>query len=75
MSEDQKDVEAKEQADPNAFEDASQGDQMSLVAEFIEFLKYNKKYWMIPLLLSLLGLGALILAGGSAAAPFIYTLF
>lgn len=59
----------------NEFADGNEGDQMGLVAEFIEFLKYNKKYWMIPLLLSLLGLGALILAGGSAAAPFIYTLF
>lgn len=60
---------------PNAFENANEGEQLGLVAEFVEFLKYNKKYWMIPLLLSLLGLGALILAGGSAAAPFIYTLF
>jgi hypothetical protein len=57
------------------FAAANEGEQMGLVREFIEFLKYNKKYWMIPLLLSLLGLGALILAGGSAAAPFIYTLF
>ena len=59
----------------NAFAEANEGEQMGLVAEFIEFLKYNKKYWMIPLLLALLGLGALILAGGTAAAPFIYTLF
>ena len=59
----------------NAFEQANEGDQMSLVAEFIEFLKYNKKFWMIPLLVSLFGLGLLIMLGGTQAAPFIYTLF
>jgi len=74
MSEEEQEA-ASEPSRPNAFEDANEGEQLGLVAEFIEFLKYNKKYWMIPLLLSLLGLGALILAGGSAAAPFIYTLF
>lgn len=70
-----KDEKPTENEESTAFERANEGEQIGLVAEFIEFLKYNKKYWMIPLLLSLLGLGALILAGGSAAAPFIYTLF
>lgn len=74
MSED-KSTDGKNQEPANIFAEANQGEQMGLLAEFVEFLKYNKKYWMIPLLLSLLGLGALILAGGSAAAPFIYTLF
>lgn len=69
------DEKPNDEQEANAFEEANKGEQMKLVAEFIEFLKYNKKYWMIPLLLALLGLGALILAGGSAAAPFIYTLF
>ncbi len=69
--------EDKEEKKPegNAFEQANEGDQMSLVGEFIEFLKYNKKFWMIPLLVSLLGLGLLIVLGGTTAAPFIYTLF
>lgn len=68
------DKEEKKQ-DSNAFEQANEGDQMSLIAEFVDFLKYNKKFWMIPLLVSLLGLGLLIMLGGTAAAPFIYTLF
>ncbi len=38
-------------------------------------LKQNKKYWLIPILLVLLALGALVLLSGTAAAPFIYTLF
>ncbi|MBG87099.1 MAG: hypothetical protein CMO80_09395 [Verrucomicrobiales bacterium] len=62
-------------AEPNAFEAASAGDQTSLVGEFIDFLSENKKFWMIPLLVALFGLGALILLGGTSAAPFIYTLF
>lgn len=59
----------------SAFEDANEGEQMGLMAEFVEFLGENKKFWMIPLLISLLALGALIMLGGTTAAPFIYTLF
>ena len=57
------------------FEQAGEAPQQSLVSEFFQFLKQNKKFWLIPLLLVLLGLGLLILLGGTAAAPFIYTLF
>ncbi|MFP6564139.1 MAG: DUF5989 family protein [Myxococcota bacterium] len=46
-----------------------------MVAEFWGFLKENKKWWLAPIILSILGLGALVLLGGTAAAPFIYTLF
>ncbi len=46
-----------------------------LVSEFWQFLKYNKKWWLAPIVISILGLGLLVLLGGSAAAPFIYTLF
>jgi len=60
---------------PNRFEQANGESQSGLVSEFIQFLKHNKKYWLIPLLLVFLGLALLILLGGTAAAPFIYTLF
>ncbi len=46
-----------------------------LVGEFWEFLKHNKKWWLLPIVLVLLLLGVLVLLSGSAAAPFIYTLF
>jgi len=59
----------------SAFEKANEGRQASLIAEFFGFLRHNKKYWLVPLLIALLGLGVLILLGGTAAAPFIYTLF
>jgi hypothetical protein len=49
--------------------------QPGFLAEFWEFLKQNKKLWMIPILVVLLLLGLLIILGGTAAAPFIYTLF
>jgi len=40
------------------------------------FLKTRKKFWLLPLIFILLLLGILIVfAGGSALAPFIYTLF
>ena len=40
------------------------------------FLKTRKKFWLLPLIIILLLLGILIVfAGGSALAPFIYTLF
>ena len=46
-----------------------------LLREYIDFLAHNKKWWLLPIVLALLCVGLLILFGGSAAAPFIYTLF
>jgi hypothetical protein len=49
---------------------------MDLLKDLWEFLKVRKKFWMAPIILVLLLLGALIvLSQGSAVAPFIYTLF
>lgn len=56
------------------FEDIEEG-SMSLLREFLLFLRENKKYWLLPIILVLLLLGVLIVLGGSSAAPFIYTLF
>lgn len=54
---------------------AQEGENASLASEFVDFLKENKKWWLAPILISMLGLGMLVMLGGSAAAPFIYTLF
>jgi hypothetical protein len=43
--------------------------------ELWDFVRLNKKWWLTPIILVLLVLGALIIIGGTAAAPFIYTLF
>ena len=49
---------------------------MEFIKEFLEFLKVRKKYWLLPIVIVLLIFGSLIiLAQGSAVAPFIYTLF
>jgi hypothetical protein len=49
--------------------------QPGLVREFFDFLLNNKKWWLTPIILVLFLVGLLIVLGGTAAAPFIYTLF
>ena len=46
-----------------------------IVAEFVDFLKNHKKWWLTPIILVLVLLGVLLVLGSSGAAPFIYTLF
>lgn len=49
---------------------------MSFLKELYAFMRARKKFWLIPIMLMSVLLGALIvLAQGSAVAPFIYTLF
>lgn len=49
---------------------------MEIVKDLWGFLKERKKYWLLPIILVLMLFGGLIvLTGGSAIAPFIYTLF
>ncbi len=57
------------------FSHEAEQERVGLVAEFWDFVKHNKKYWLIPILIVTLGLGALIILSGTAAAPFIYTFF
>jgi len=49
---------------------------VSFLAELWVFLRVRKKFWLLPIVLIMLLVGALlVLAQGSAIAPFIYTLF
>jgi hypothetical protein len=49
---------------------------MDFLKDLWGFFKIRKKFWMLPIILMLILLGALIvLTSGSAVAPFIYTLF
>ena len=57
------------------FASQAAGERTSLAGEFTDFLKENKKWWLAPIVIAILGLGLLVLLGGTAAAPFIYTLF
>ncbi len=51
------------------------GPSHGVIREFWGFLKQNKKWWLLPIIVSLLVLGLIMIVGGSLAAPFIYTLF
>jgi uncharacterized membrane protein YjdF len=47
-----------------------------VIVEFIEFLKHEKKYWLMPIVVVFVLFGLLIVfSQSSAVAPFIYTLF
>ena len=49
---------------------------MSFLKELWSFMRVRKKFWLVPILLIMLFLGALIVLGeGSALTPFLYTLF
>lgn len=47
----------------------------NLFGEVWAFLRGNKKWWLLPLIVVLVLVGALIVLSTTAVAPFIYTLF
>ncbi|MDX2038560.1 MAG: DUF5989 family protein [Isosphaeraceae bacterium] len=67
--------EPESRPEPTSFESAADAPQPSLLAEILDFLRTSGKWWMLPIVVVLLLLGALILLGGTAGAPFLYTLF
>jgi hypothetical protein len=49
---------------------------MALIRELWAFMRERKKWWLAPVILVMVGIGTLlIVAQGSALAPFIYTIF
>lgn len=59
---------------PESLEEAAKRHSSpTLAAEFLDFLRHNKKWWLLPILLILLLFGVLIFLSGTGAAPFIYT--
>ena len=46
-----------------------------LLRELFAMVMQNKKWWLIPILVMVVALGVIVFLGGTAAAPFIYTLF
>ncbi|HEY7646711.1 MAG TPA: DUF5989 family protein [Hyphomicrobiales bacterium] len=49
---------------------------MGFFAEFWDYMKVRKKFWLLPVFMVMIVLGGLlVLTQGSAVAPFIYTLF
>lgn len=65
----------KKQTSTSDFMKEAKQPQVGILREMWGFLRHNKKWWLTPIIIVLLLLGALILLSGTAAAPFIYTLF
>jgi len=57
------------------FEKAAASESGGFLSELWHFIKTNKKWWLLPIVVVLLVLGVLILLSGTGLAPFIYTLF
>ncbi len=59
----------------NDFLEHAAGRRAGVLHEFWDYLRENKKWWLLPILIVLLLFGMLVFLSGTAAAPFIYTLF
>ena len=58
------------------FEEAARARrQGGFASEFWQFLRHSKKWWLLPIVVILAAFGLLMVLSGTAAAPFIYTLF
>jgi hypothetical protein len=44
-------------------------------SEYLYLLRKTGKWWLLPMIVILIGLGAMMILSSTAAAPFIYTLF
>jgi len=61
--------------DERALRQLASEQRVSFLAELFAFLREHKKWWLLPIVLTLLLFGAFVLLSGTAAGPFIYTLF
>lgn len=57
------------------FQTLARARRTGLARELFDFLVEHKKWWLAPILIALVLLGALVALGGTAAGPFLYTLF
>jgi hypothetical protein len=58
-----------------SFRSQAERDGGGVMREFIDLIRHNRKWWLIPIIVVLLVLGLLVILGATGAAPFIYTLF
>jgi hypothetical protein len=65
----------QDSSERSEFEKAGSETKASLVGDLLAFVGQNKKWWLLPIVTVMLTLAALAIFAGSAAAPFIYTLF
>jgi Family of unknown function (DUF5989) len=59
----------------DGFERLANQKQPGIVAEFFEFLRDNKKWWLLPILILIGAFGILVALASTGVAPFIYTMF
>jgi len=57
------------------FERRADESQPGLLIEFVHFLRYNKKWWLTPILVMLALLGVLVFLSSTTALPWIYAIF
>ena len=57
------------------FDRAASERSTPFIGEFWQFMRHNKKWWLIPIVVTLLLVAALIFLAGSGAGPLVYTLF
>jgi hypothetical protein len=56
-------------------ETTTRNTRVGIFREFWQFLAQSKKWWLLPVVIILVLFGFLMILSGTAAAPFIYTLF
>jgi len=56
------------------FAEQARQPQSRLLADLLDFLLHNKKWWLTPIIVALLAVGVLIVLA-SSGAPFLYTIF
>ncbi len=64
-----------EETRASAFEAEVNKPRQTLAREFAGLLIAHKKWWLTPIVVAVLLVGALIILGGTGVGPFIYTLF
>ena len=64
--------EERDRQDSSDFLREAEGAQRGFLREFWYFLRYNKKWWLLPIILALLLLGVFAVLSTTPAAPFLY---
>ena len=63
------------QEESSRFAREARARQQGFLGELWQFITHNRKWWRTPIVIILVAFALLIALGGTAAAPFIYTLF
>ncbi len=62
-------------SDGDEFARQAQLRRASFLSDMLFFLRHNRKWWLLPIIVLLLGFSLLMVLATTGAAPFIYTLF